>query len=516
MAKALWNISMGNLLSTMAQRYPAKIAVIEGAGKRRRCRFKELNEKVNMLSHGLMQMGLKKGDFVSILLHNCLEFVEVYNALAKVGGVASPLVYRLAPHELTLLINNCDATTLIFGSEFTPIVDEIKQRLKSVKHYVCIGEGAPSWAIPYEDLSKGQAVTEPDVEICDDDPFYLNYTSGTTGLPKAVVLNHYNNVIAAVSTFNNPYDIVSQDVILCGFPLYGRIGMGMMSAAIIQGARQVIMDFEPKACLEAIEVERVTFLMFAPIMSYMMLQVLEKQDYDLTTIRGLSSVGAPITKPIYEGIVRKITPNVYDYSGTQETASNYVALPHMKRVNYATLGTPNLFTKVRIIDDQGNDVPPGQEGEIITKTAQGPLEYFKDPQRTKGEIKEGWFYVRDVGHFDEHGWIYLTGRTKDMIKTGGQQVMAPEVEEILMAHPAVADCAIVGVPDEVWGEAVTAIVVPKEGTSATEEELIKFCRDKMAHFKAPKMVKFITEIPRTPTGKVQKFVLVNQYSRKQE
>lgn len=514
MAKALCDMSMGNLLYMAAQRYPAKIAVIEGAGKRRRCRFKELNEKVNTLAHGLVQMGLKKGDFVSILLHNCLEFIEVYNALAKIGGVAAPLVYRLAPHELMLLINTCDATILVFGSEFAPVVNEIKPNLKTVKHYICVGEDVPSWAIPYEDLSRNQMAAEPNIEIYDDDPYYLNYTSGTTGLPKAVILSHYNNVAAVFSTMTNPYDITSWDVIYCGFPLYGRIGMGMMFASIMQGSRQITMDFEPRACLETIERERITFLMLAPIMSHTMLQVLEKQDYDLTTVRGLSSVGSPLTQPIYEGIVKKITPNVYDYSGTQETASNYVALPHMKRINYATLGTPNLFTKVRIIDDKGNDVPQGQIGEIITKTAQGPLEYFKDPQRTKQEIKEGWFYIRDVGYFDEHGWIYLTGRTKDMIKTGGQQVMAPEVEGVLMSHPGVADCAVVGLPDEVWGEVVTAVVTLKEGASATEEEIIRFCREKMAHFKAPKMVRFTNEIPRTPTGKVQKFVLIDQYSPK--
>ena len=196
MAKALLDMSVGNLLWTMSQRFPARVAIVEGAGKKRSCHFRELNERVNMLSHGLTQMGVEKGDFVSILMHNCIEFVEILNALAKTGAVDASLVYRLAPGEITLLVNNCDATTLIFGSEFISVIDQIKADLKTVKRYICVGEEVPSYATSYEEVIKGQPATEPEVEIYDDDPHYLNYTSGTTGLPKAVLLSHYTIIMS--------------------------------------------------------------------------------------------------------------------------------------------------------------------------------------------------------------------------------------------------------------------------------------------------------------------------------
>lgn len=508
------DMSMGNPLYTMSQRYPTRVAVIEGAGKGRRSHFRELNERANMCSHGLIKMGVNKGDFVSILMHNCIEYVEILNALAKTGAVNASLVYRLAPSEMALLVNNCDATMLIFGSEFASIIDQIKDGLKTVKYYVCVGEGGPSYATPYEDLLKDQPVTEPDVEIFDDDPCFLNYTSGTTGMPKAVLLSHYNNVAGALCTFANPWYLGPDDVMLCVFPLYGRIGMAQMFACMMTGCRQVIMDFDPKKCLEAIERERVTLLHAAPVMSYMMLEELKQKAYDVSSIRGVISVGAPITEPIHNTIRERICPNVWDYSGTQETAGNYVALPHMKRVNYATLGTPTLFTKFRIVDPEGKDLQPGEIGEIIARTAQASTEYFKDSVRTKEEIKNSWFYIRDVGHIDENGWVALGGRTKDMIKPGGQQVMAPEVENVIMSHPAVADCAVVGLPDARWGETVTAVVALKRGATATEEEIMNLCRDKMAHFKAPRKVIFRSEIPRLPTGKVPKFKLVEEYSGK--
>jgi len=276
MAKALLDMNIGNPLYTMSQRYPTRVAVIEGAGKGRRAHFKELNERANMCAHGLMKMGLKKGDFVSLLMHNSIEYVEILHGLAKAGAINASLVYRLAPQEMALLINNCDATTLIFGSEFTSIIDQIKGGLKTVKYYVCVGEGGPSYATPYEDMLKGQPVTEPDVEIYDDDPCFLNYTSGTTGMPKAVLLSHYNCVAGSLCTFANPWYLGPDDVMFCVFPLYGRIGMAQMFACMMVGCRQVIMDFEPKKALEAVERERVTLLHAAPVMSFMMIEEMKQ------------------------------------------------------------------------------------------------------------------------------------------------------------------------------------------------------------------------------------------------
>jgi len=506
------DMNVGGLLCTIAQRYPSRIAVIEGDGKKRSCNFRTLNRRVNQLSHGLKSIGLQKGEFVSILMHNCLEFVEVGNALSKIGAVNASLVYRLLPKELVLLVKRCQATTLVFGSEFSSIVEEIKPEIKSVKRFICIGEEVPSFADSYEGIINGQPDTEPDVEIFDDDPHFLNYTSGTTGLPKAVLLSHYNQISGIFATFVNPLELVSADVMSCAFPLYGRIGLAQMFACIMQGARQIIMDFEPVAYLKAVEDHKVTFLHLAPIMSYMIIEELKKNDYDLSSVRGLISVGAPITEPIYNGIRKYITPNVWDYAGTQETAGNYFAMPYMKEIDYATLGTPTLFTKVRVVDHSGVDVPPGETGELICKTSQAADDYYNDPERTKEEIVDGWFYVRDVGYQDENGWISLSGRNKDMIKSGGQQVMAPEVENALLQHSAVADCAVIGLPHEQWGEQVSAAVQLKEGQSVTEDDLISFCREHVAHFKAPKKIIFVSEIPRTATGKAQKFMLVNEYS----
>lgn len=509
--KRLGTLSVGNWLKVTATKFPDKEAVAD-VGRDRRCTFRELNNRVNSLAHGLMETGAKKGDFVSMLFHNQLEIVETYFALAKIGAVAAPLPYRLAPRELKILIDHCEATTMVFGEGFTATIDALRPEIKTVGKYICAGKEIPQYATPYENLAVGYAITEPDVEISEDDPHYLNYTSGTTGLPKAFLISHYNSCMLPLQ--GGEWRLTDDDVALIAFPMYGRVALAWMINCIWSGATMVALDFEPNRWLETVEKEKVTICNLVPTMGWMILSVPDLDRYDLSSLRGIIFAGSSLPQSVLEETQSRICPNVYEYYGLQETSVITQLPANVKRRKPTSVGIPPPCVEMRIVDAEGKDVALGEMGEIVVKSTAGVAEYFKEPEKTRATIREGWFHTEDLGRQDEDGYVYLMGRTKDMIISGAQNIFAPEVEETILSCPKVADCAVIGLPDELWGEAVTAVVVPKAEEKLEEEELIQFCKDRMAHFKAPKSVKFIDVIPRNPAGKIMKFVLVEQYSPK--
>lgn len=508
----LGTVTVGQFLRTTAVRFPAREAVVDADRGIRRT-YAELNRRANSLAHGLLDIGVKKGDFVAVLLHNCVEFVEVYFALAKIGAVVAPQVYRLSAGEIKELVNHCEARAFVFGQAFNALVASIRPELPTVRHYVGVGDELPPDTLAYEDLATGYSTAEPAVEVHQDDPQYLNYTSGTTGLPKAYLLTHYNNAVAVPFQFDE-YRVSPEDVVLTVFPMYGRVGFGWTMLSVLKGAKNVVLNFRPDRFLETVQRERVTIVNLVPTMAQMLLQYPELDRYDLSSLRGIVFAGSPLPLPVLEGTWARLCPNVYEYYGLQETAIITQLPPDVKRRKPASVGVPPVGVELRLVDDTGRDVPPGQTGEIVMRGPGATTGYYKQPDKTAEVIRNGWFHTGDLGRLDEEGYLYIAGRKKDMIVSGGQNVFAPEVEETLLAHPAVADCAVIGLPHELWGEAVTAVVVLKEGRSASPEELIAFCKERIAHFKAPKEVVFAGSIPRNPAGKIMKFLLVDQYSRR--
>ncbi|ARU04023.1 hypothetical protein CCO03_04445 [Comamonas serinivorans] len=508
---ALGEHVVGNLLTTAARRFgDAEAFFCSATG--RRIGFRDLNTRCNRLVHALQAQGLRQGDCVAFLSSNRTEIVEIYFALAKGGYVGMPLNYRLAPAEMRALMQDVDAAALLFEDRFAEAAHAACTDLSSLRVRVAFGEaGQPlEGVLRYEDLLNNGEVHEPQVVVHEHDPYYYNLTSGTTGLPKCYVISHYNN--ATIGNVCMALDMSNRDVVLTLIPMYGRIGFLWLATSVMYGIRNVLMNFAPDEALALIAQERVTISNLVPTMGAMLLASPRLAQTDLSSLRGLIFAGSLLPAPVREGVMARLCPHLYEYYGMQESSALVVSTPADRRLRADSVGRPILFCEVRVVDEQGRDVPAGETGAIIGRAAGSVTAYHRNPAKTAETFVDGWLHTGDLGRLDEDGFLFINGRLKDLIVTGGQNVHAGEVEEAILRVPGVADCAVIGLPDPLWGEAVTAVVVPAPGAQVDEAAVIAQCRQSLAGFKAPKRVIAQGEaLPRTPTGKVQKFLLVERY-----
>ena len=510
--KATGTLTVGNIARVAAIRFGDREAIF-CSSTGRRFTFREFNRRVNALANGLLSLGLNKGDVAAFVCTNRAEILEIYFALAKTGIIGIPLNYRLAPAEMMELMAHCGARALLFDPWFPEVAAQVHEALPEVRHFVGMGEDLPGFAVGYEELVGRSSPDEPGVEISEEDIQYLNLTSGTTGLPKGYFLTHYNNATAFIMAML--HDVTRKDVILTAFPIFGRVGFAWCGIGLYTGARNVIHPFQAQKMLELIESEKVTISNWVPTMAAFALALPELDRHDFSSLRGLVFAAAPLAPSLLEEVRRRICPNIYEYYGLQETGILTQLGPEEKERRPDSVGKVIFSAEVRIVDAEGRDVPVGEVGEIIGRAPTATAGYFKNEEKTREVFREGWVHTGDLGRFDEEGFLYLSGRVKDMIISGGQNVFAVEVESTLLGHPGVADCAVIGLPHETWGEMVTAVVVRATEVSVTEEELIRYCKERIAGFKAPK--KIIWEdspLPRTPTGKVTKYLLVDRFSKK--
>jgi acyl-CoA synthetase (AMP-forming)/AMP-acid ligase II len=350
----------------------------------------------------------------------------------------------------------------------------------------------------------------PDIEIEESDPFYFNLTSGITGLPKSYVLTQYNN--AGLGPMFQAFDMTSADVVMTVFPIFGRVGFAWIVGSMLYGIPNVLANFEPNEALRLIESERVTMVNLVATTAAMMLSAQAMAPRDLGTLRAILFVGATLPQNIREQTTARLCPNIYEYYGMQETGTLAVSTPTDRKRNPDSVGRIIPFAEVRVVDDNGKDVEPNVLGEVIGRSPCAVTEYFDNEEKTLETFRNGWVHTGDLGSMDEQGYLVLRGRKKDMIVTGGQNVHAAEVEEVILKHPGVAECAVFGLPNDLWGERVTSLVISKNGVTITASELDALCRQYLAGFKTPKEI--IVEdgvLPRTPTGKVQKYLLVQRF-----
>ena len=509
---ALGELVVGNMLTTAAGRFGDKEAFFCSATGRR-IGFRALNARVNQLVHGLQAQGLKQGECVAFLSSNRTEIVEIYFALAKGGYIGMPLNYRLAPTEMQALMQDVNAAALLYEDKFADAANTACASLTKLRVRVCFGEQAQAQAagvLAYEGLIAGGSPAEPQVVVHEHDPYYYNLTSGTTGTPKCYVISHYNN--ASIGNVCMALDMSSQDVVLTVIPMYGRIGFLWLATSVMYGIRNVLMNFAPDEALALIAQERVTVSNIVPTMGAMLLASPKLAGTDVSSLRGLIFAGSLLPAPVREGVVARLCPNLYEYYGMQETSALVVSTPEDRKQHADSVGRPILFCEVRVVDAQGKDVPPGETGAIIGRAAGTVTAYHNNPAKTAETFQDGWLHTGDLGRLDADGFLFINGRLKDLIVTGGQNVHAGEVEEAILRVPGVADCAVIGLSDPLWGEAVTAVVVPAPGAQVDEAAVIALCRESLAGFKTPKRVIAQDEaLPRTPTGKVQKFLLVERY-----
>lgn len=488
--------------------------------------YKEFYSRVNRLSNSLSDFGIRKNDKVSILHPNCHYFLEAYYGISQIGAVSVPINYRLSPEEIAFIINDSESRILISDSRFSEAVDSIRDKIPGIKKIIWTGEKevANKRDVIYEELIKAiDSEKGFDEVISDEDPAQLYYTSGTTGRPKGVVLSHKNVMTHALGTIAE-LQLTDRDVWIHVAPLFHLADAWATWAITWVGGRHVLVrEFEPKKVLETIEKEKVTITNLIPTMLNLMVNHPDVEKYDYSSLRVLLSGGSPIAPEVVRKIVETFKCDYIQTYGMTET-SPYLTLSilkdHLKKLPKeeqlkfkAKTGREFIAVELKVVNEKGEEVKKDEKevGEIIVKGDIVTKGYWKLPEETEKSIKNGWLYTGDLAVMDEEGYVTIVDRKKDMIVTGGENVYSTEVENVLYTHPAVLECAVIGVPDEKWGEAVKGIVVLKPGYKATAEEIIKFCKDRMAHYKAPKSIDFMDALPRTGSGKIHKKGLRDKY-----
>ncbi len=501
-------LNLGQMLRINAKKFPRNIALKD---RERAYTYPETNRRVNQLAHGLLSLGLKKGDKVAVLLENCIEIVEVYLAAAKSGLVIVPINFRLVGPEIDYIVNDSDAQAFIVHDEFTPTVDAIKPGLGNVapENYVVVGEERAGYR-EYEAFTRGAPEGEPEAELRPEDTWILIYTSGTTGKPKGVVRSHESHIafylINAVDFGFSEHDVCLNVMPLCHinstFFTFTFTYVG--GSAYIHPAR----SFRAEEILETIEREKITFISLVPTHYSLILNASEEaRRRDVSSIRKLLCSSAPVRQNMKLAIM-EFFPGVelYEAYGSTEAGIVTVLKPEHQLEKLGSIGFESLSTDlVKILDDEGNEVGVGEIGELYSR---GPMlfdGYYKLPERTANSFRGEWFTARDMAYRDEDGYFYIVDRKDNMIITGGEKVYPSEVESVIGSHPDVLDVAVIGVPDDKWGEAVHAVIIPMDPADPPDpQQIIEYTRDKIAAYKRPKSVLYIgaEQMPRTSTGKI--------------
>jgi O-succinylbenzoate-CoA ligase len=494
----------------------------------KRWTYAQINERVNRLANALTQLEVGKGDRIGILHVNCNQYIEVYFAVAKLGAIFVPLNFRAKADELTYMVANAEAKFLFVGSRYLDIVNTMLPHLHTVKQAISI-DGKQEGKMYYEDLLRSASSDEVMGEIGDEDLTILMYTAGTTGLPKGVPLKH--NAFATYALENvEPASPDIEERNLLTVPLYHVAGIQAMLAAIYGGRTLVLMkQFEVKEWMEMIQREKATRAMLVPTMLKRVIDDPDYNKYNLSSLQVITYGAAPMPFEVINKAI-KVMPWVrfINAFGQTETASTITTLgpedhiiegteeerqKKLKRLT-SSIGKPLPDVEVKIVDEDGKTLPSPEVGEILARGPRIMTGYWRDEKKTSQAItSDGWLRTGDMGWMDEEGYIYLAGRGDDMIIRGGENISPEEVENVLHSHPKIEEASVIGIPDMEWGQEPRAVVVLKKGETATSEEIIEYCRSRLAGFKRPRSVVFIDALPRNQMGKVLRKKLREEYGK---
>jgi long-chain acyl-CoA synthetase len=499
--------------------YPGDEVFIYG---KERITFAQFNGSVNRLIHALHSMGVKKGEGIGIVSWNCLEYADVYGAAMKAGFIISPINPRLQASELDYLINYSEINTLFVGRELIETVSQLRQRFPKVKNYISLETSAPGM-ISYQDMLLAHSEEEPDVQVREEDPFLILYTSGTTGVARGALYTQGRN-IENTRTKGIELGLEVGDKHIMMLPLFHIGGYSHFWAFFYTGGSNVIMQqrsFDPAATLQSIEEEKATDLHIVPTHLVTMLALPDIEKYDLGSLKRIWYAASPMPTELLRRGIERFGPIFMQGYGQSESGPDITFMPKKyhqvldkspeERKVLASCGQPCLGVHVRIVDENNNDVKPHTIGEIILQSKVVMVEYWHKPDETRDVMADGWLHTGDMGYYDRKGYVYIVDRKKDMIISGGENIYPREVEEVLYRHPAIAEAAVIGVPDKLWIERVHALVVLKEGCQATGDEIVEFCKSHLARYKAPKSVELLESLPKNPQGKILKRELREKY-----
>lgn len=508
-------------LNRAAHLFPDNTATIFDS---QRHSYSEVNTRVKALARALQNLGIGHGDRVAIYLLNCPQFLEIIYACFEIGAVVVPLNTRLAADELVFIIDDADCSAFIADEILRPVANSLKSEIRGIRDYIAVGGG--DGFKNYDELiarhNEDGAGLSSVAKASEEDLVGLFYTSGTTGLPKGVMLNHRNLWMNALHTLvaRSPE---SNSIFLHAAPMFHLATFpALINITLNGGAHAIMQRFDLKILMEIIERNRVTSTVLVPTMINFLINHPEIGKYDLSSLRRITYGASPMPVELLKRAM-KIFPEcefIQGY-GQSESSPLLTILPPEDHVTdgpehvvrrLASCGRPVIGVEVEVVDDKDSPVNPGEVGEVVARGPNVMMGYWKRPEETAETLRGGWLHTGDMATIDEAGYIYLVDRKKDMIISGGENVYSTEVENVIYTHPTIREAAVIGVPDENWGEAVKAIVTLKPGLALTERELIDFCAAKLADYKVPKSIEIIEgELPKSGTGKILKKVLREPY-----
>ena len=507
---------LGDIFRRNARRYPRKTGVVFGSTS---LSFSEFNHRINRLANALIALGMHPQDKVAIILDNCLEYIELYCAVPKAGGIGVPLNTSLSTSELAYIINNAGAKILVFGDRFAPTIDSLLSELDSMETLVGIGASARG-SRDYEQLLNQYPSTEPEVKVSEQDIAYFLYTSGTTGLPKGTIITHRGITESAVNYILSAH-LRHEDVGLVAAPLFwGGVPLVNIVPQVYIGGTLVIADsFTPEAILSLIQREKVTTTMMPPSMIMAMIEHPQLSNYDTSSLRQVWFGGALMPVESLKRAIKTLGNIFVQSYGMIEfnpislviREEQVIEGPPEKVKRLASCGREPINVEVRIVDDEGRDVAPGEVGEVIGRGDNMMKGYWGMPQATEEALKDGYMHTGDLATMDEDGYLYLVGRKKDVIVSGGKNIYPAEVEEVIYQHPSIVEATVIGVPDEKLGEALKAVVVIRKGEKVTSDEILEFCQQRLPDYARPKLVVFMEKLPRNPAGKVLRKALQEKH-----
>jgi acyl-CoA synthetase (AMP-forming)/AMP-acid ligase II len=504
-------------------RYQARIngphtaMVFEG----RETSYTELDQRASRIANGLITAQCSPGTRIGYLGKNSDAYFEVLSGAVKANIVIAGVNWRLASPEIDYILNNAEAEILFVGAEFYAIIEQLRLSLTRVRQIIAIDGGHSEW-LDFSQWRDTHSDTDPLLPIALDDDVVQMYTSGTTGHPKGVQLTNSNYLDLLDQAANGGWgDWESCESTIIAMPIFHVSGANAGVIGLAQGLKNIIIrDVDPVVILDALEQYRVRYAFFVPAVILFLNSIPGVRDRDFSNLETILYGASPISQDVLTTAQEIFKCEFCQLYGLTETGGGGTILLHEDhdpaRGKLLSCGKPTQSSRIRILGSNGTDAAPNEVGEILYRSDSLMKGYWKNDAATAKAIVDGWFYTGDAGYLDEDGFLYIHDRIKDMIVSGGENVYPAEVENALFNHPDIADVAVIGVPDDKWGEAVKAVVVLNSGSTAKEEDIIAFSRDEIAGYKIPKSVDFVKALPRNPTGKLLKRELRAPYWKNKE
>jgi acyl-CoA synthetase (AMP-forming)/AMP-acid ligase II len=519
-------MNIGESLPRNAQHFPNKPAIVDA---QRAVSYRELHERTNRLAHYLLAQGIRKGDLVGLSCGSRAEHFEALFAIAKIGAVAVPFDFNWSAQECEAMLrffvpkvfllemrketealskiarNHVPSNTLLVidSSSSVHADSSTDSELKAVEE-ACREDPRTVEASLFESAINQSEPSDPDVEVHSVDPFLLMITSGTTGFPKACSINHETYSLRCMN-YGMTKGMHKDERALMTLPVHFNAGRGSVMSMLYLGGTIFIQEkFDAERFLQTVEQEKITYTMLVPILCERLLRHPRLDQCDTSSLRYLGMTGGHLSKEVANEARRRLCPGVSEAYASTDCGQITTIAGDDWETHGDTVGKPIWCVLVRITDDNDHEAPIGTEGEVCVRTPLAIQGYYQNPQATEEFLHGGWCHTGDIGFLDDEGYLHISGRKKNMIKSGGISVFPEEIEDTLRKHPAVADAAVIGFKSQEWGEAVKAFVVLNLSANCSAETLIQFCKEALAPYKAPKTVEFVSILPRTGLGKIDR------------